>query len=219
LLRLIAMKLKNLPWIPFAFFAIAIGLYPLLYFLVDMRSNGLLQSKPKAILNDVVWNAFFYTHITFGGIALLTGWTQFSARLSRRYLEIHRFVGKVYVIAVAMSSIAGLYIAFFATGGLVCVLGFGSLAIIWLISDVKAYSTILQGKVSQHENWMICNYALTFAAVTLRIWLPLLSAFVFHDFIPAYRVVSWLCWVPNVIVAIIIINKRNYIPALVNQPA
>lgn len=210
------MKLKNLPWIPFAFFAIAIGLYPLLYFLVDMRSNGLLQSKPKAILDSDIWNTAFYIHIIFGGIALLTGWTQFSTRLRRHYLNTHRFIGKIYVIAVALSSIAALYIAFFATGGLVCVLGFGSLAIIWLISDVKAYSTIKQGHISQHQNWMICNYALTFAAVTLRIWLPLLSAFVFHDFIPAYRVVSWLCWVPNLVVALLVINKRNNIPALVN---
>lgn len=208
------MKLKNLPWIPFAFFAIAIGLYPLLYALVDMRSNGLLQSKPKAILSNDIWNVAFYTHITFGGIALLTGWTQFSARLRQRYLKAHRFVGKVYVIAVALSSIAGLYIAFFATGGLVCVLGFGSLAVLWLISNIKAYSTIRQGHVRQHQNWMTANYALTFAAVTLRVWLPLLSAFVFHDFIPAYRVVSWLCWVPNLIIALIIINKRSNSPAL-----
>lgn len=203
------MKLKNLPWIPFAFFAIAIGLYPLLYFLVDMRSNGLLQSKPSAVLDDNIWDTAFYIHITFGGIALLTGWTQFSARLRRRYLNTHRLVGKIYVIAVTLSSVAGLYIAFFATGGLVCVLGFGSLAVLWLISNIKAYSTIRQGHILQHQNWMTANYALTFAAVTLRIWLPLLSAFVFHDFIPAYRVVSWFCWVPNLIIAIIIINKRK----------
>ena len=211
------MKLKNLPWIPFAFFAIAIGLYPLLYFLVDMRSNGLLHSKPRAILSDVVWNSAFYIHIIFGGIALLIGWIQFSVRLRRKYLKTHRFIGKIYVIAVAMSSMAGLYIAFFATGGLVCVLGFGSLAILWVISNIKAYSTIRQGHIRQHQNWMICNYALTFAAVTLRIWLPLLSAFVFHDFIPAYRVVSWLCWVPNLVIALIIINKMKVTPALLSQ--
>ncbi|MFD0763372.1 DUF2306 domain-containing protein [Mucilaginibacter lutimaris] len=211
------MKLKNLPWIPFAFFAIVIGLYPLIYFLVDMRSNGLLQSKPRAILNDGIWNAAFYTHIIFGGIALITGWTQFSARLRQRYVNIHRLVGKIHVIAVTLSSVAGLYIAFFATGGLVCVLGFGSLAILWLISNIMAYNTIRQGQIRLHQNWMIFNYALTFAAVTLRIWLPLLSAFVFHDFIPAYRIVSWLCWVPNLIIALIIINKTNNKPALIKQ--
>ncbi|GGH05874.1 DUF2306 domain-containing protein [Mucilaginibacter phyllosphaerae] len=203
------MKFKNLPWIPFAFFAIAVGLYPLLYLLIDMQSNGLLHSKPKAVLNNSIWSTAFYIHIAFGGLALLIGWTQFSARLRQRYLNSHRLVGKIYVIAVALSSIAGLYIAFFATGGIVCVLGFGLLAIIWLISNIMGYLTIRRGHVPLHQKWMIFNYALTFAAVTLRVWLSLLIIFVFHDFVPAYRVVSWLCWVPNLIIALIIITKRN----------
>jgi hypothetical protein len=98
-------------------------------------------------------------------------------------------------------------------------LGFGSLAILWLISDIRAYTTIRQGNVRQHQNWMTANYALTFAAVTLRIWLPALSAFVLHDFISTYRIVSWLCWVPNLIIALIIINKRNEAPALNSSSA
>ena len=47
---------------------------------------------------------------------------------------------------------------------------------------------------------MIYSYAACFAAVTLRLWLPLL-VFLFGDFIKAYVLVSWLCWVPNIIVA------------------
>jgi hypothetical protein len=43
-------------------------------------------------------------------------------------------------------------------------------------------------------------YSLVFAAVTLRIELPNLAV-VFQDFDPAYAVVSWLCWVPNLLVA------------------
>jgi uncharacterized membrane protein len=203
------MKLKNLPWIPFAFFAIAVGLYPLVYYFVDMQSNSLLSFKPKQLLNSTVWHTAFYIHISFGGIALLTGWTQFSQKLRNRYLSIHRLVGKVYVAAVFLSSVSGLFIAFFATGGICSVLGFGILAMLWFITVIMAYTSILKKNIHQHENWMIRNYALTFAAVTLRIWLPMLAAFVFNDFMPAYRIVSWLCWVPNLIIAEIIINKRS----------
>jgi hypothetical protein len=210
------MKLKNLPWIPFAFFAVVVGLYPLVYYLVDMRGKGLWSGKPADLLANVIWHTAFYIHITFGGIALLIGWTQFSTRLRDKYIDTHRFLGKIYVGAVFLSSLAGLYIAFFASGGLVCVLGFGSLAILWLITDIKAYTTILNRRIKQHENWMIANYALAFAAVTLRVYLPLLQIFVFNgDFTPAYRIVSWLCWVPNLVVAIIIINKRAELPAYV----
>jgi hypothetical protein len=80
LINLNVMKLKNLPWIPFAFFAIAIGLYPLTYYFVDMHNKGLFSSKPKELLDNRVWYTAFYIHITFGGIAMLTGWTQFSKK-------------------------------------------------------------------------------------------------------------------------------------------
>lgn len=177
----------------------------------------MLSTKPREVLSNSVWNAAFYTHITFGGIALLTGWSQFSNKLREKYLNTHRLVGKIYIIAVALSSISGLFIAFFATGGIGNVLGFGILAMLWFISVFNAYTSILKRDVYQHENWMMRNYALTLAAVTLRIWLPVLSAFVFHDFIPAYRIVSWLCWVPNLIIAEIIISKKSAKPEQIPQ--
>jgi hypothetical protein len=207
------MKLKNLPWIPFAFSAIAIGLYPLTYYLFDMHGKGLFAGKSKELLENVIWHSAFYIHITFGGIALLIGWTQFSQRLRNRYLSTHRMIGKIYVCSVMLSSFAGFYIALFASGGIAATLGFGILAVLWFFTVLRAYTSILKKEFKQHENWMIRNYALTFAAVTLRIYLPLSQAVMHVDFITAYRIISWLCWVPNLIIAGIIINKRAQIPA------
>jgi uncharacterized membrane protein len=213
------MKRKNLAWIVFAFFAIAIGSYPLTYYLVDMHGKGLWASKTKELLENIIWHTAFYIHITFGGIALLTGWTQFSKRLRDHYLNIHRQVGKVYVVSVMMSSLAGFYIALFATGGITSTLGFGALAGLWFFTIINAYTCILKKDIKQHENWMIRNYALAFAAVTLRLYLPFSQAVVHMDFIVAYRIISWLCWVPNLIIAEIIINKRKQIPAYVIKSA
>ncbi len=204
------MKTKYLIWILVAFFAVAIGLYPLIYFFVDMHDKGIFRSKPAELLRDNVWHTFFYIHISFGGIALLTGWTQFSTKLRTRYLNTHRLVGKIYLIAVLLSGTAGLYIAYYATGGIVCTLGFGNLAILWLYTAIKAYTSVRALNITEHKHWMIRNYALTFAAVTLRIYLPLLTMFVFNNnFIPGYRIVSWLAWVPNLIVAEMIIRKKR----------
>ena len=206
---------KKLPWVLFAFFAVAIGLYPLTYYLVDMHGKSLWSTKTKELLENTVWHTAFYIHITFGGIALLTGWTQFSNRLRDRYLNTHRQVGKVYVASVMLSSLAGFYIALFASGGITCTFGFGSLAVLWFFTMTKAYTSILRRDVKQHENWMIRNYALAFAAVTLRLYLPFSQAVLHMDFIVAYRIISWLCWVPNVIIAEIIVNKRAQLPAYV----
>ncbi len=55
---------------------------------------------------------------------------------------------------------------------------------------------------------MIRNFALTGAAVTLRLWLPALQA-ASGSFMDAYRTVVWLCWVPNAIAAEIILRGRK----------
>jgi hypothetical protein len=47
---------------------------------------------------------------------------------------------------------------------------------------------------------MIRSYPLTLAAVTLRTYLPL-SLALGVPFANAYRVISWLCWVPNIVLA------------------
>ena len=211
------MKLRYLPWIRFAVLAISIGLYPLTYYLVDMHGKVLLSSKTKELLDNVVWHTAFYIHITFGGIALLVGWSQFSKGLREKYLKLHRNIGKVYVVSVMLSSIAGFYIALFASGGITSTLGFGTLASLWFFTVMMPYTSILKKNFKQHENWMIRNYALTFAAVTLRVYLPL-SQVAHFDFITSYRVISCLCWVPNLIIAEIIINKRAAIPAYAVKP-
>jgi len=203
------MKLKNLPWIPFALLAIAIGLYPLIYYFVDMHDKGLLQSKPAELLRNPIWHTLFYLHISFGGLALLIGWTQFSKKLRGRYLRVHRLVGKIYVLSVFISSCAGLYIALFASGGIICSLGFGTLALLWLFTDIQAYTSIRKLRIAEHEAWMIRNYALAFAAVTLRIWLPLTTGLGHMEFVTSYRIISWLCWVPNLIIAELIIRRKS----------
>ena len=200
------MKYGYIFWALFAILAIGVGLYPLSYLLSDM-STGLLGSKSKELLNSTVWNLGFYTHISFGGLALLVGWSQFSKKLRARRLGLHKALGKIYVISALMSSISGFYIAVFATGGIVSQVGFGTLAVLWLSATSIAYLTIRNKEVERHQNWMIRSYALCFAAVMLRLWLPLLTGAFEMEFISAYRMVAWLCWVPNLLVAELLVKR------------
>lgn len=204
------MRIRLSAWILFAFLAISVGLYPLIYYIFDMHDKALLASKFPALQADPAWHLAFYTHITFGGIALLTGWSQFSPRLRARYLNTHRWLGRIYLIAVGFASVAALYLSFFATGGIICSTGFGTLALLWLGSAVQAYRSIRRLDIDRHQDWMTINYSLTFAAVTLRIWLPILQNFVFQEFITPYRIVSWWSWVPNLVVALLIIRRRRH---------
>lgn len=199
--------MKKVGWILIAVFAIFIGLYPALYFLVDM-GPGFLSTKPPEILKSDAWNFLFKQHILLGGIALLTGWSQFNKNIRNKRLRIHRTLGKIYVISCLLSGSAGLYLAMFANGGIVSILGFGGLALSWLLSTSMAYIHIRNKKIDNHEKWMVRSYALTFAAVMLRLLIPTFAALGF-EFISAYRIISWLCWVPNILVAEWIISRRK----------
>lgn len=194
-------------WIAFAVMAIAIGLYPLLYFILD-REFGLLASKSDALLSNVLWNIGFYGHILFGGLALLVGWIQFNKNFRNANLKRHRIIGKIYMIAALISGTCGIYIGFYATGGIITSVGFISLGVVWLFTTIKAYLAIRSKDIQLHQGFMIYSYAACFAAVTLRIWLPMLT-FVFGDFTIAYRIVAWLCWVPNIIFAFFWVRRRG----------
>ena len=69
-----------------------------------------------------------------------------------------------------------------------------------------AYIKIKNNQIKQHQKMMIYSYAACFAAVTIRIWLPLLII-IFGNFLTAYTIVAWLCWIPNLIVANLIASR------------
>ena len=196
---------KRIPFILISVFAILVGLYPFLYFFVE-RNFGLLQSKEAFLLSSTAWNIGFYTHIILGGLALLAGWPQFVSKWRDNKPNIHRTIGKFYVGFVMASSLAGIYIGWFATGGIIPAAGFISLGLVWFFTTLTAYRYIRNGKVDEHQHMMIYSYAACFAAVMLRIYLPILTS-VFGDFLPAYKIVAWLCWVPNMIVAYFIVRN------------
>jgi uncharacterized membrane protein len=183
-------------------FAILIGIYPVIYLIIDRRF-GLLASKSDALLANVLWNVSFYVHIILGGIALLIGWIQFNDHIRLKNLTLHRTIGKIYVYAVLLSALGGIVIGFSATGGWISASGFVCLGIVWFTSTLLAFLAVRKKEIEKHKVMMIYSYSACFAAVTLRLWLPLLSM----HFNNAYLIVAWLCWVPNLIVAYFITQK------------
>ena len=139
-------------------------------------------------------------HVIGSMIPLALGPFQFLPGLRRRrWLRIHRWLGRIYLIGVTVGSISGFYMAWLSYGGVIAHVGFATLAILWLFTGTMAYRTIRAKEVQAHRRWMFRNYALTFAAVTLRLWQPVLGI-VDLDPIIAYRTVAWLAWIPNILI-------------------
>jgi uncharacterized membrane protein len=159
-----------------------------------------------------------YPHALFGAVALILGSIQFFRRILVRWPGVHRVIGTIYVVAALLTGLAGLYMSRFAFGGVGTRMGFATLAVVLLVTTSLAYAKIRKGNIVEHREWMLRSYALIFAAVTLRIELPLLQS-ALHAFPPAYAVVAWLCWVPNLLTAEVLIlstrkSQRSLLQAL-----
>lgn len=174
----------------------------------DFLRPGFLQALP-----------WVYVHIIGAFIALLVGPFQFIKGLRDRHPMLHRWIGRLYLVAgIGVGGLGGIIISFHSPAGLVGTFGFTMLALAWWYTGWEAYRTIRAGRVQEHKMWMIRNYALTFAAVTLRLWLGVLVPLVMFQMptpdldaaiLEAYRVVPFMCWVPNLIVAEVIINRMQ----------
>jgi uncharacterized membrane protein len=140
-----------------------------------------------------------YAHAFVAAFALAIGPFQFRATLRDRRLELHRALGKAYVVAAMLTGITGLYMAVYSFGGIVTHLGFGLLALGVIVTTTVALRRIRVLDTVTHREWMIRSFSLIFAAVTLRILLPLLIIAHEGAFEPAYLWVAWLSWVPNIV--------------------
>lgn len=150
----------------------------------------------------------FLLHVTCGGIALFAAPWQLIRRLRVRYPRVHRATGAVYVGAVALAGSAGLVMGPQAWAGPVAQVGFTLLAIAWLATTALGLQRIRAGDRDDHRAWMTRSFALAFAAVSLRVQIPLLGLFGVPHAI-AYATVAWSCWVPNLVVAHVVLARRN----------
>ena len=199
--------MKKVAWIIFGSLCVFFSFYPIPYFFAD-EPILLWLSKSAELLSSHFYKFSFFAHIGFGGIALLIGWLQFSKKLRAKYIKLHRNLGKLYVGSVLVSGPFGFYIALFASGGLSPKVGFSIGAVLWTCLSFLSFLKIKQGKVEAHRQLMIYSYAGTFGAVTLRLWLPILIL-IYGNFTEAYQVVAWLSWLPNMLLAYLIIHKKE----------
>ncbi|MEN1729257.1 MAG: DUF2306 domain-containing protein [Pseudomonadota bacterium] len=192
------LKMSSLAWFAMTLGSVLIVIYAVVAYtlfppgdLVHPQMKRVFERETLGILAPIFGSS----------VALLLGPFQFLPGIRARALQAHRWMGRVYLgFGVAIGGLAGGYMAFFAFGGLVSKSGFFFLALIWLITGALALKAVPAGRIHRHREWMIRNFALTFAVVTLRIQLGLSGA-AGLNFKETYPLIAWACWVPNLIVA------------------
>lgn len=207
--------LHTIFWLLLILLAVIAGLYPALYFVLD-RKFSLLAFKDNELLTSKLWNITFYLHIVTGGVALLIGWVQFAGRWRRKYPAFHRTMGWLYILCALPAAASGIGLAGSATGGPVSQAGFALLGIFWFAVTYMALQYAGNNRILRHRQMALYSYAACFAAATLRLWLQLFLH-LGMDFTVAYRIVSWLCWVPNIVVAFVLNRRINHTFARMNN--
>jgi uncharacterized membrane protein len=180
--------------------ALLLGSIAVMYF--SFRPDINFLRVKQAFVNDTLWRTSFYVHISGGILAIVAGPLQFLKWIRKRNVKVHRTIGKVYVVAIlVIGAPAGFYMALFANGGPWASTGFAVMAMLWFYTTWTAYRFIRVHDLREHRRWMIRSYALTFSAVTLRLWVPLCSIWLHMNHDSIIVLSAWTSWGINLVLA------------------
>jgi uncharacterized membrane protein len=198
----LARRLAGPGWVIMAMACVVIVVYASLYLTFD--PDVYFPEQREAYLQH---EFALGVHVLSGILALLIGPFQFVRRLRRRFVRVHRFMGATYVASATALGVSGLILAPTAYTGLVASAGFTVLDLAMLFTTWTAVRMIVAGRYGEHRRWMIRSFSLIMAGVMLRVWSPIYVALaavgiVDFSFETAYAGIAWLCWVPNLMLAI-----------------
>ena len=162
---------------------------------------------------NIAQNRFLLPWIIFhagaAATALLCGPVQLLKPLRRHRPAVHRWLGRVYLAGCMVGGGSGIALAAGVSTGSTAQVGFACLGVLWITVTAQGWHSARVRRWADHERWMVRSFALTCAAVTLRLHIPI-AAFGFgFEFNSAYRAISWLAWVPNAIAAELYLKRRR----------
>ena len=104
-------------------------------------------------------------HTLAGIFALVIGPINFSSRIRQRHLQLHRILGRIYVISVFIGAATGVALAAGRPG----FPGTCGQAAAWIVCTTAAFITARNRHILQHRQWMARSYAVTFTFVSSRV--------------------------------------------------
>jgi uncharacterized membrane protein len=137
-------------------------------------------------------------HIACGIVSVLLGLLQLWLGATGQVGGLHRMAGKAYVVAVAIGSVAAIYLALTSTGPLGYRTGLLGLSLAWALTTAVGYIAARCGNGREHREWMVRSYVVTFAFVTFRFFTRLVLGLwpvVLHvEASQVEALMAWACW-------------------------
>lgn len=139
------------------------------------------------VAGDFVGNMAVIAHLLLGVIIMVAGPLQLVPQIRARFPKFHRWNGRIYMLAIVSTSIAGLYMLFVhgTVGGLVVMIAQSLDAALILIFAVLALRTAIARNFGEHRRWALRLFmvvsAVWFFRVGLMLWLVIHQAPVGFD--------------------------------------
>ena len=150
------------------------------------------------ILANLFARPWLDVHVAGAATALLVGPIQFLPWVRRRFPALHSTLGRVYGVSCLTGGVGGFVMAFGVTSGPIPMVGFASLAVCWIVANIQGWRLAVARRFDEHRAWMLRSFAMTFAAVTLRLYIVVLPMLGVAP-LDAYRASAFLAWIPNLI--------------------
>jgi uncharacterized membrane protein len=181
------------------FFA-AFGLMTLFVFYVYETPFLDANSPVWQHVEPVKW--LLLPHAVAGALALLLAPFQFSVRLRKRNIRVHRILGRLYVAGVVISAPLAIPVA--------VILGPPSLVMAatiqscgWLLTTAIALYCVRRGDIRQHQEWMTRSYPFAMVFVLARVILavPAVQALGEVGFVSVvWSLIAAACFVPSLVI-------------------
>lgn len=187
---------------------VSLSLNALSYFNFNF-AYGFLRLKQAAIATGWYLPAY-YSHVLVAGLILVLGLFQLRTTISLRWRKLHRFLGKCYAYGILFfAAPGGLVMSFFINRGPWVLTSFLIQSACWFLFTALAVRAVKKGNIEEHARWMWRSYALTFAAVTLRLYVFLFTSSYDMSAPQAYGIIAWLSWTINLVAVEIYLSLRS----------
>ena len=152
------------------------------------RFDGRFAANPLATL----------LHVLPGGILLIFAPLQFSSRIRSRYIQLHRWSGRVLALAGFVAAGAGLYFGvlmpYGGPGEVTAIVFFGS---VFVVALGRAIVAIRRHQVARHREWMIRAFAVAIGISTVRVVSAVLDILLTPNGLPQqdlFVLSLWMGW-------------------------
>jgi uncharacterized membrane protein len=164
-------------------------------------------------LNPIRWHPL--PHGLGGTLALGLGALQFSTRLRRRHLRIHRLSGRLYVVSTFVAAPGAIVMAFISSPWFLIPFTVVQ-ASTWMLFTLVAYLCIRRGDVSAHREWMMRSYAIVLIFLEGRV-LMAIPALGRHG-MDAVVLVNWGCLAVTLVVVECLLRWCQIVPNVSRSP-